>query len=60
MTDQQLNQSLGGPTAVSKMLGFGTGGVQRVQNWLNRGIPARIKLQHPQIFLAGIQSKHKN
>jgi hypothetical protein len=56
MTDQQLIRSLGGPTAVSKMLGFDKGGVQRVQNWISRGIPARIKLDHPHIFLAGIQA----
>lgn len=51
--DQELIESLGGPSAVAKRLKFTMpGGAQRVQNWLSRGIPAQVKLDHPEIFLA--------
>ncbi len=46
MTDAELIRSLGGPSAVARLLGFSKSGPQRVQNWLTRGIPARIKLEH--------------
>lgn len=50
-------ESLGGPTKVAKMLGFdkAPGGVQRVQNWITRGIPSKVKLDHPHIFLGPIR-----
>jgi len=51
--DQELIESLGGPTKVARLLKFSPiGGAQRVQNWLSRGIPAQVKLDHPDIFLA--------
>jgi hypothetical protein len=50
MTDAEIIRALGGPTEVAKRLGFAAGGVQRVHNWLQRGIPARIKLDHPALF----------
>jgi len=28
------------------------GGAQRVQNWKKRGIPAQVKLDWPEIFMA--------
>ena len=51
--DSQLIAELGGPARVAELLGFdkSSGGVQRVQNWLTRGIPAEIKLAYPQHFL---------
>ena len=51
--DSQLIAELGGPAKVAEMLGFNkrAGGVQRVQNWLTRGIPADVKLAHPSFFL---------
>lgn len=53
MSDQQLIADLGGPAKVAEILGYPKqGGVQRVQNWLSRGIPARVKLEHPEIFLS--------
>lgn len=56
MTDSELIRHLGGPTKVAELLGYdkGAGGVQRVQNWIERGIPARVKLQHPDVFLTAV------
>lgn len=53
MTDKDLIDALGGPTKVAQLLGFDKkqGGVQRVQNWIGRGIPAQVKLDFPHIFL---------
>jgi hypothetical protein len=52
MDDKQRIESLGGPAKLAKLLGFKKiGGVQRVQNWITRGIPARVKLDHPDLFL---------
>jgi hypothetical protein len=44
---------LGGPVAVCERLGYdkANGGVQRVQNWMTRGIPAQVKIDHPDLFL---------
>jgi hypothetical protein len=52
MNDKELIQQLGGPSAVSKMLGYSKGGCQRVYNWLDRGIPAAVKIQFPHLFLS--------
>lgn len=50
--DELLIKSLGGPTKVAKLLGYDKfGGAQRVSNWMRRGIPAKVKLEHPNIFL---------
>jgi hypothetical protein len=48
----------GGPTKVAALLGLDktAGGVQRVQNWLTRGIPAQVKLDNPGLFLPGFAS----
>ena len=51
-SDKALIEQLGGPTKVAELLGFDKrGGVQRVHNWVRRGIPARIKLKFPDVFL---------
>ena len=43
---------LGGPAKVAEKLGLDrAGGTQRVHNWLNRGIPAKVKVEHPELFL---------
>lgn len=57
--DAERIRSLGGPTEVAEMLGFdkAQGGVQRVQNWLTRGIPSKVKLDHPHIFLGPVRAK---
>lgn len=50
--DAALIKDLGGPTAVSNMLGFkNPGGPNRVANWITRGIPAAVKVKRPDIFL---------
>ena len=53
MDDKTLITSLGGPAKVAELLGFdkARGGVQRVQNWMTRGIPPGIKVAFPHIFL---------
>jgi len=49
--DAELIRSLGGPTKVAKLLGYEVGGVQRVQNWLSRGIPSHVKVARPDLFM---------
>lgn len=48
--DRAVIDDLGGPTAVARRLGWYPGGVQRVSNWRNRGIPALVRLQRPDLF----------
>lgn len=51
-TDAALIANLGGPTKVAEMLGLPkSGGAQRVQNWLYRGIPSAIKVKRPDLFM---------
>lgn len=58
--DKELIERLGGPTRVAELLKFPkAGGAQRVQNWMTRGIPSRVKLDHPDIFLSGLPRKQK-
>lgn len=53
MTDRDLIMKHGGPAALAELLKFRKpGGVQRVQNWMTRGIPAKVKLDHPDLFLS--------
>ncbi len=50
--DREKILELGGASAVAEILGYPkAGGVQRVTNWMTRGIPATVKLAHPDIFL---------
>lgn len=54
--DRALITELGGPSQVAKLLGFKkAGSVQRVQNWIVRGIPPAIKLAHPHVFLKDLK-----
>ncbi|MGV0960129.1 MAG: hypothetical protein ACOYB1_09860 [Limnohabitans sp.] len=51
MTDSEIISHYGGPTHFARILGLTSpGSVQRVSNWGVRGIPADIKLQHPNLF----------
>lgn len=51
--DKEQIVELGGPTKLAELLGYAKqGGVQRVQNWMVRGIPSKVKLDHPEIFAA--------
>lgn len=47
LLDAELIESLDGVAAVANRLGYS---VQRVYNWTIRGIPAYIKLEHPELF----------
>lgn len=55
--DKETILSLGGATKVAELLHYDTksGGAQRVQNWLTRGIPAEVKLERPDLFLADLK-----
>lgn len=50
--DKKLIADLGGPAAVARKIGLdpSNGGVQRVYNWMTRGIPSAIRLDHLNIF----------
>lgn len=56
MNDAELIDHLGGPAKVAELLCYdkSKGGVQRVANWKGRGIPPKVKLQRPDLFLVGI------
>lgn len=57
MNDKQKIISLGGPSKVSRLLGYPReNGPQRVWNWMERGIPAQVKLDHPELFIS--KQKH--
>lgn len=47
--DAQIILRYGGATALARMLGLSS--PQRVHNWLVRGIPARVKIEYPDLFL---------
>lgn len=46
--DKEVLLKLGGSTKVAELLGYKD--KQRVQNWMRRGIPARVKLEYPHLF----------
>ncbi len=50
--DAELIAALGGPAEVARQLGFdpGEGGVQRVHNWTQRGIPLLLRYQRQDVF----------
>ena len=49
--DADLIQRLGGPAVLARRLGFDAkSGTQRVHNWTERGIPALMRLNHPEVF----------
>lgn len=52
--DAKLIREMGGPTKVAAILAAGPKvSVQRVQNWLTRGIPSHIKVAYPHYFMRG-------
>jgi hypothetical protein len=55
-----LIDALGGPARLAARLGFDrtAGGTQRVHNWRTRGIPAAVRLAHPEIFALPQQPTH--
>lgn len=58
MDDKQLIENLGGARAVARLLGFDDrNGTQRVHNWISRGIPSKVKLDHADVFLMAAKLK---
>jgi hypothetical protein len=61
--DAKLIRQLGGPARICELLGYEKeGGVQRVHNWIARGIPPAVKVQRPDLFmpeLGGDRSESK-
>lgn len=53
--DIALIKRLGGPAKLAATLGYEQ--PQRVHNWLKRGIPPRVKLDHPEIFLRRVETQ---
>jgi hypothetical protein len=54
--DWALILALGGAAAVARELNLPeNSGAQTVQNWKYRGIPARVKLARPDLFLHNLQ-----
>jgi len=52
MSDSELIDSLGGPAKVAALLKLDApGSRERVQNWKTRGIPSKVKVDFPHIFL---------
>lgn len=58
--DRSLIDALGGPAKLAALLGYdkAKGGIQRVHNWYARGIPPKVKLEHPAIFLVERAAGH--
>lgn len=56
--DAKLITALGGPRKVCELLGYDkrAGGVQRINNWLLRGIPYKVKLEHAALWLSARQA----
>jgi hypothetical protein len=53
--DKETIEHLGGSAKVARKLGYT---VQRVQNWKERGIPAKVRLARPDMFPIG-KAGHK-
>lgn len=52
MSDADLIEKLGGPLGVLELLKWPRSKYSRVANWKTRGIPAEVKLAHPDVFCA--------
>lgn len=58
MNDSQIIHELGGPAKVAELLGYEKdGGTQRVHNWITRGIPSKVKVDHPELFMSRVSSE---
>lgn len=56
MTDKEYIQRLGGVKVIADYLKCD---YQRVHNWLRRGIPAKVKVENPNLFLTKNPKKIK-
>jgi hypothetical protein len=50
MEAKTVIEAFGGPAELARRLNYGQFGPQRVTNWLARGIPARVQLEHGEMF----------
>ena len=57
MNDTEIIDALGGPAKVAALLGYEDGGIQRVHNWRLRGIPYRVKVEHPELAKKAAEAK---
>lgn len=58
--DRKVIASHGGPAKLARLLGLDEpGGTQRVSNWMRRGIPALIKLDHLDLFINEPSASHQ-
>lgn len=53
--DEKLIRDLGGSTKVANLLGYS---IQRVSNWMTRGIPSKVRLEHQDFFLNKKERNH--
>lgn len=52
-TDKDIIKALGGPKNMARMLGYALPvGQWRVNNWVQRGIPASVKVKRPDLLKA--------
>lgn len=54
---KKIIESFGGPSKLARILGFKKFGSQRVQNWIKRGIPAKILVDYHDLFKSESSSK---
>jgi hypothetical protein len=58
MNDKEIIEYYGGATKLAHKLGFSSHhDVIKVNQWKTRGIPARVKLTFPEVFLRRIFKK---
>lgn len=56
--DERAIATMGGAAKVSRFLGYGPMGTQRVHNWMRRGIPAAVRVEHPHLFMPTLAASH--
>ena len=56
--DSKVLTKLGGSTKVARLLGKGFT-PQRINNWFERGIPPRVKVNYPELFMPHLIGKAK-
>lgn len=59
--DSKIIDDLGGPAKLAEKLGYDktAGGVQRIQNWRTRGIPDRVRIKFPELFMTDLIDRIK-
>lgn len=57
---KEIIESLGGPAELSRKLGYGKNGVQRVANWYKRGIPSKVLVDNNILFKKYLEAKRND